>query len=75
MKRKKHVAGSVRGQLTVDILRQLGVSVSQSGHLVGGILELVGHLGELFVGRPEVRTGGGQVSLQLHHLRLKRCLS
>jgi hypothetical protein len=40
--------------LTVEVLRQLGVVLPQPSHLLGNHLEPVGYLGELTVGHPEV---------------------
>jgi hypothetical protein len=41
-------------QLTVKILRQLGIGVTKSRRLLGGHLELVGDLGELAARRRQV---------------------
>lgn len=74
MTRKETRDRKRRSPLTIDILCQLGVCVPKPGHLISGVLELVRHLRELLVGCLEVCASGGQVLLQLRHLRLERHL-
>jgi hypothetical protein len=63
MNRKNLATERIQGQLTLNILRQFGVDISEPGHFAGDLLELVGHLRELFVGCPEVRSSNEQVLL------------
>jgi hypothetical protein len=58
-------------QLTVKILRQLGVGIAKLHRLLGCHLELVGDLGELAACPRQVRRGHAQIALQLRHLCLK----
>jgi hypothetical protein len=61
-------------RLTLKVLRQLGVALTQLRCLLGDHLELVRDLREQAAGRRQVRPGRTQVPLQLRHPRLERRL-